>query len=158
MLGSLFFLFSLVSPFCLSSGSFMGVGEVDYYWSYKYDVHVYLQRSFPVGFRQSRFSDYWFNSLFQKYFGITWILISMFIIQVLTLICSTISMIVNRRLLSLAPVYLSLTILVLMIYTGNKLFEGYYYEAFQQGYYLVYPSVFLFATAFTLNISHSEAT
>jgi hypothetical protein len=148
-LGSLFFLFSLISPFYLASGRFMESGWAIYYWSYKSETHSYWL-GIPGRFSQSWFSDYWFSPF---NFLPTWVLLSMFVIQVLILAFSTISIFVNRRILSLTPVYLSMILLILMIHAGRIMSPE--YDGYQTGYYLVYPSVFLFAAAFTLSDSPS---
>lgn len=82
-------------------------------------------------------------------FGIPWILISMFTIQVLTLLFGVASIIFNRRMLSFAPVLLNLLTIALMVYTG--MMEEVYPGEYQLGFYLVFPSLVLFLFAFVLN-------
>jgi len=75
----------------------------------------------------------------------------MFILQVLTLVFGIISVMSNRRILSLAPVCLSVTVLALMIYTINALLGTDQFGNYEQGYYFIYFPIVLFLFAFVLN-------
>jgi hypothetical protein len=99
------------------------------------------------------FSDYWFSSLPFVGLSIPWILISMFAVQLLTLVLGLASIRFDRRDLLLPPFLLSSTVAVLMTYTGERIsgdveaISGQY----QVGYYLVYPSIAMFLFALLLN-------
>ena len=152
-LAILFLIVSITSPFC-SAGGGMFVMESfgGFYWSYRSDFYY----SSGIFFRgpihiQYWFSDYWFNFLNKNYLKLTWMIMSMFILQVLTLIFGIISIIFNKGLLLLAPVCLSVAVLALMIYTINTLFGISQFGSYEQGYYFSYYPVGLFLSAFVLN-------
>jgi len=147
-LASLLLIISITSPFC-SVGSglsrMLGAGA---FWSYRSDQ----QSSVGISTRsQYWFSDYWFSFLNQDYLKLTWMIMPMFILQVLTLVFGVISIILNRGILLLAPVCLSVTTLALMIYTIKTLFGIFLFGNYEQGYYFGYYSVGLFLSAFVLN-------
>jgi hypothetical protein len=122
-------------------------GSSTYYWSYGSDYHYSI--NFHFGSSQYWFSNYWFSPYLDVGLRIPWILVSMFTIQALTLLFGVASMIFNRRILSFAPVLLSLLTIALMVYTD--MIEEIYFGEYQLGYYLVYPSVAMFIFAFLLN-------
>jgi hypothetical protein len=63
------------------------------------------------------------------------------------------SIFTRRRVLALAPVLLCLTDTILMIYTNVRLQESNIgLNPLQQGYWLTYPSMFLFIIAFILTL------
>lgn len=163
ILASLFLIISIASPFCIAGNYGIGGGPFDIiervsYWSYKCDSYHYaswIPESKPIN-EKFWYSNYWFSFLNQNYPTnpkLTWMIMPIFILQVLTLIFGIISIICKRKILSLAPVYLSLTILALMIYTINTL-SGMYqfgFMSYEQGYYLGYYALGLFLSAFILN-------
>lgn len=143
ILGFLVFLFSIILPFyAISMGSGF-YGSSTQYWSYESHGHYGRMSG------QSWFSDYWFNPYMVIGLGIPWILVSMFTIQVLTLLFGAASIIFNRRMLSSAPVLLSLLAIALMLYTG--MMEETYSGKYQLGFYLAFPSLILFLSAFALS-------
>jgi hypothetical protein len=169
LLGCLLFLISFISPFYLTRF----ISPVPsrcwgYFWSYKYDLDGLSPSSPPPQYtlvyysNQYWFHDYWFSG--HSYSPgiedgvvpmVPWIpLLSMFTIQVLTLLFGVASIIFNRRMLSFAPVLLSLLTIALMVHTGMRL-SGYpeeiYSGEYQLGYYLVFPSMVLFLSAFVMN-------
>ena len=75
--------------------------------------------------------------------------LAMFIFQALVLAFGIASIHFKRRVMLAAPVCLSVAVLGLMLYTGEIL--GYSNEDYQLGYYLVFPSLALFLSAFILN-------
>ncbi len=151
ILAILLLIISITSPFC-SAGSNMSfdIGEGAFFWSYRSDFY-YSSGTHLIGPRQYWFSDYWFSFPKQNYLKLTWIIMPMFILQVLTMVFGIISIISNRRILSLAPVCLSVTVLALMIYTINTLFGIFQLRNYEQGYYFSYYPVGLFLSAFVLN-------
>jgi hypothetical protein len=149
ILGCLLFLFSVIYPLYYNMFITLAGGGSTYYWSYeltmKWFVIVVLHSE------QYWFSNYWFSSYGAVGFGLPWIFISMFALQVLTLIFGVASVIFDRRIVSFAPVLFSLAVMALMIYTGEILTEHAFYGEYQLGYYLIYPSFIVFLSAFVLN-------
>jgi len=143
VIGCLVFLFSVISPFFLYM-SVLG-GMSNYYWSYRRDFYGNLQQ----GPRQYWFSNYWGTTGLAEFQPMSWALVSMFIIQVLTLVFGVGFVFFNRRILSFVPVLLCLGVLGLMIYAGQIVLGG--LGEYQQGYYLIFPSLALFMFAFVLN-------
>lgn len=140
VIGCLVFLFSVISPFFVVWAPLGGIRN--YYWSYRRDSYGMFQQA-P---RQFWFSNNWETTISAT---MSWALISMFIIQVLTLVFGVGSVFFNRIILSFAPVLLCLGVLGLMIYTGQTL--GDKVGGYQQGYYGIFPSLALFMFAFILN-------
>lgn len=137
--GCLFFLFSVISPFFVV---FYPLGAIsNYYLSYRRDFYGNFGTT-----RQYWFINNWGTTVLAT---MSWALASMFIFQVLTLVFGLGSVFFNRRILSFAPVLLCLGVLGLMIYTEQTI--GGVLGEYQQGYYLIYPSVILFVSAFALN-------
>jgi len=151
IIGCLLFLFSFVSPFYYGQPSdFSGYGGPFYYWSYE------VAREFAQHSNQYRFSNFWFSSydvVGVVALGIPWVLISLFAVQVLTLVFGVAFIVSKRRILSFEPIMLSTVVLVLMVYAA-KVISGFFYTSssqYQLGYYLVYPSIAMFLFAFLLN-------
>lgn len=139
-LGCLLFLISLISPFySLRFTTLDGIASY-YYKSYESDYHSGMSRI--VG------HDWFFN--YWRLPGIPWILVPMFVIQALTLLFGVAFIIFNRRILSLAPVLLSPLTIYLMTVSAGMMLSGYGGE-YQLGFYLVFPSLALFLSAFVLN-------
>jgi hypothetical protein len=169
ILGCLLFVISFVSPFYLTK--FYSVAPSRcwaYFWSYKYNLDgLYPSSPFNKSFlvyhsNEYWFPDYWFSGHSYSPVIVDGVvptvpqipLLSMFTIQALTLIFGAVSIIFNRRTLSFAPVLLSLLAMALMVNIGIML-SGYpkeiYSGEYQLGFYLVFPSLFLFFSAFVLN-------
>jgi hypothetical protein len=130
------------------------MGTWIHYWSYEYDYHYYASLR-GSGSGHQWFFDYWFNPNLSVGPTMPLALISLFAVQVLTLMFGVVFIISSRRTLSFEPIMLSIAVLVLMTYIG-KILSGYvrislYPSQYQLGYYLVYPSVVLFVCAFALN-------
>jgi hypothetical protein len=149
ILGCLLFLFSFIYPLYYAEFVTLAGGGSAYYWSYKVDYEMEI--TVVLHSNQYWFFDYWFSSYAFVGVGMPWILVSMFALQVLTLVFGVASAIFERRILSFAPVLLSLAVMALMIYTEQILYEHGFYAEYQQGYYLIYPSVILFLSAFALD-------
>jgi hypothetical protein len=126
------------------------IGAGGSFWSYRSDFY-HLSGMDIIGPRQYWFSDYWFSFLNQNYPKLTWMIMPMFILQVLTLVSGIISITFNKGLLLLAPVCLSVAVLALMIYTTKTLFGISSLGNYEQGYYFSYYPVGLFLSAFVLN-------
>jgi hypothetical protein len=152
------FLFSIVNPFY--SWALIGLAsEGATYWSYRGNQWFVPDTLGGVGSHnwQFWFSNYWFNASNQYdpmgfwNLGISGIPISLFVMQILTLAFGCASIVIDRRVIQCLPVCTSLTVLGLMFYMGYRLssFNNFGQE-YELGYYLVYPSVALFALAFVL--------
>jgi hypothetical protein len=145
--GCLLFLISFISPFYTINMITLAGGSSTYYWSYESDYHYAIIAHF--GSSQHWFCDYWFSPYLDVGLRIPWILVSMFTIQALTLLFGVVSIIFTRRMLSFAPVLLSLLTIALMVCTG--IIEEIYFGEYQVGFYLIFPSLVLFLSAFVLD-------
>lgn len=158
ILGCLFFLFSFICPFCYARWSPVlsplldGQSWSTYNWSYEAAEH-YVNALSQSYMSHYWFSDYWFSSMGFVDLGIPWILISLFAVQVLTLIFGVAFIMSNRRILSFEPIILSIAVAALMTYTGWVISGELEVlsSKFQLGYYLVYPAIGMFLLAFLLN-------
>jgi hypothetical protein len=144
------FLFSVVSPYYHIT--IHGLEDSSQtYWSYKANYSAFTT-TFISG--QSWGFDYWFDTDNLSFIGglwMSWIPLTMFVIQILTLAFGCATLAINRRIILSIPLCLSLTVLALMSYVGYRLSSALRVEGeYQLGYYLVYPSVALFAIAFIL--------
>jgi len=149
LLGCLLFVFSFIYPLYYARFiTLAGSGSI-YCWSYKVDYRNYIMAVSHSN--QYWLSNYWFSPYSFVGLGTPWILISLFTVQVLTLVFGLASVIFNRRILTSAPALLSLAVMALMICTGEILSGYRFYGEYQQGYYLLYPSVILFLSAFGLS-------
>ena len=139
-LGCLLFLISLISPFYHNWYITLNGGASYYYRSYESDHNAGIT---PV-VGHDWFFNYWSLP------GTPWMLVPMFVIQALTLLLGAAFIIFNRRILSLAPVLLSPLTIFLMAISAGMIISGYGGE-YQLGFYLVFPSIVLFLSAFILN-------
>jgi hypothetical protein len=125
------------------------------YWSYKAYYSAFTTKFIS---HWSQFFDYWFgtdNLTFVNGLSVSWIPLTMFLMQALTLAFGCVSLAIKRRITLIVPLCLSSTVLALMSYVGYR-FSSAFNDVFdvsqyQLGYYLVIPSVILFAFAFLLN-------
>jgi hypothetical protein len=149
IIGCLLFLISFISPFYRFFEKTLG-GSMSYYWSYgsDYELHSLFPRSIYTWF-----SAYWFSPYLDVGPGIPWITISLFAVQVLTLVFGIAFIISDRRMLSFESTVFCIAALVLMTYTGERVNEelSNIVGQYQLGYYIVYPSVAMFLFAFLLN-------
>lgn len=154
LLALVVFLFSMVSPFYHIT--FGGIDIIDQtYWSYK---AYYSGFTLIFVSHWSWFFDYWFdidNLSFIGGLSMSWIPLTMFVTQALTLAFGCLSLAIKRRITLSVSLCLSLTALALMSYVGYRLSSAFDdvgdVSQYQLGYYLVIPSVILFALAFVLN-------
>jgi hypothetical protein len=116
------------------------------YWSYRASIENGLDIFL---------NNYWFNSAdlaLTNYLNISWALIAIFILQTLTLAFGIISLLKIRGIRIIPFVSSVLTILV-MIQVYVKASEvGLGLKTYQLGYWLNYPSMFLFLLSFTISI------
>lgn len=156
----LLLIISITSPFCSAGSDIFDMGIGGLFWSYRSDFYHYWGPVELPGPRPKQywFFDYWFSFLDQNFPELIWMTMPMFILQALTLTFGIISTIFNRKILLLAPFYLSITVLGLMIYTANTLFGKFMIGNFEQGYYFMYYPVGLFLFASALNNVPARAT
>ena len=131
-------LFSIISPFFLSTGLLAPIAN--YYWSYRREL-LFLGNA-----RQFWFFNNWEDASSET---MSLTLILMFILQVLTLLSGVASIFFKKRILSIAPVLTCLGVLGLMVYAGHFMVSA--LGGYQQGYYLVFPSLALFIFAVIIN-------
>ena len=147
ILGCLVFLFSIILPFYYAGiPDLDGVGSIRY-WSFKADYSGILATlSVSVYANHFWFFNYWFSDIFGIR-EVSLIALAMFIVQAVVLAFGVASIQFKRRIMLAAPVSLSVAVLALMLYTSEILPYGNY----QLGYYLMFPSLALFLSAFILN-------
>jgi len=154
ILGCLIFVFSFIYPFYYAGFVVPGGKAWTNYWSYEYDSHYYASLR-GSGSSHQWFFGYWFTSNLSVGPGLPWALISLFTVQVLTVVFGVAFIVSNRRTLSFEPIVLSTAVLLLMTYTAKvisgSLSGNEYSFQYQLGYYLVYPSLAMFIFAFLLN-------
>jgi hypothetical protein len=100
---------------------------------------------------QHWFFDYWFKFYYSWDSGLGWVLISMFVAQILTLASGIASVVRNRRILALVAIASSFTTTLLMVEAGRRLY-GFDLNFFELGFWLTHHSEFLFIIAFMLSI------
>lgn len=154
MIGCLFFLCSLIFPFLFVSrpaSQFMVDWDNTYFWSFKSSTHQ-IRSFFLNQTLEYWFYDYWVReSAFRSDLLVVFSL--MFVVQILTLLAETASILINRRVLPLVPAILCPIVTALMVHVGTS------YEfsiSYQLGYWLTYPSMFLFIIAFMLTLVTSK--
>jgi hypothetical protein len=174
ILSCLFFLCSIIFPFCsIVYFGFLRIPEYNgydsnYYWSFKALHESYHLRWEPP---ESR-TEYWFyeNEFYQYMPGpsLSYLLVFMLATQVLTLSTGIASLLFNRRVLALAPLTLCFVVMVLMTYTNTVLLRTdsalYPYSgssmitnpAVLPGYWFTYPAIMLFLLSFILNIADKK--
>jgi hypothetical protein len=164
LLGCLCFLFSFISPFYILTPSIQTSYPHHYdFWSFKADYQVYRVTISQTRSVQWWYSDYWFKFKFEgiRLPGFFWVMMSMFVFQILALVSGVASIIFNRRFLSLGSVLLCLAVLMEMIYFDISLDRTWYFfeSDYQLGYLLMYPSLVFFTIAFALSLlSHKKKT
>jgi hypothetical protein len=118
-------------------------------WSFKVTVDTHLSNG------QTSVTDYWFYD--NWFYGnvpvseLYWINMAIFTSQILTLLTGVASLFINRRVLALAPLALCFTVTGLMLYVGIN--TG---GTPLLGYRLTLLSIFLFLTAFPLELTSSR--
>jgi len=147
------FLVSILNPFLVASYYFSSWGFMPVirnfsvtYWSYK---------AFSNTEDEFFLSDYWFNDAdpaLADYLGISWVLVAIFLLQILTLISGIISLLKIRK-IRIIPLVSSVIIVLLMIQVYAKTSEvGLGLKTYQLGYWLTYPSIFLFLSAIIFHL------
>ena len=151
ILGCIVFLFSIILPFYYRLPITHGGPVWTYYWSFKA-----VASGWPGAIMNIKqpliwpfwFFNYWFSeNVFSQWVSL--IPLAMFIVQALVLTLGIASIHFKRRVMLAAPVCLSVAVIALMLYTSEILSIG--EGDYQLGYYLVFPSLALFLSAFILN-------
>jgi len=156
--GSLFLLFSISSPFIeFTFFPFFKIPELEFVkcelWSFRGVCRGY---GWPT-FTETWFLNYWFHDNIVVVSGLSWILVFLFIVQILTLVSAVISMFTSRNALSLAPIILCMIAILLMIISFIQLPQQHmpgwgsiHWINYLQGYWLTYVSEALFIVSFLL--------
>jgi len=122
------------------------------YWSFK---------AFSSG-DEVFLNSYWFNNAdpaLTDYLGISWILVAIFLLQILTLTSGIFSLLKTRK-TRIIPFVSSVIIVLLMIQIYAKASGvGLGLKTYQLGYWLTYPSIFLYFYALIFHLySNREKT
>jgi len=153
--GCLLFLCSSILPFYHLSqydGMLKQTYSI-YYWSFKSSYPIYWSASYGDGQSTGlyRFYDFWFHDPFLTEFRLSWVLIFVFMAQILTLATGITAIFINRRIFTLVSATLCSMVTVLMTYTIISLSKlNLTSDSYQQGYWLTYPSIVLFIVSFIL--------
>jgi len=142
------FLVSTLNPFFAANYYFSRWGFMPVvrnftvtYWSYK---------AFSSTGDEVFLNNYWFNNAnpaLTNYLGISWILVAIFLLQILTLTSGIFSLLKTRK-IRIIPFVSSVIVVLLMIQVYVKASGvGLGLKTYQLGYWLVYPSIFLFLSA-----------
>jgi hypothetical protein len=153
------FLVSVLSPFVTVPYHTI-IPEDDYhvtYWSHRATV-TYLKLRYVVRSENLSFSTYWFAQQ-EPYsyptpstLGVSWVLISMFLIQILTLGFGFATLFRHGKSTLLPPIsclFVTFLMVYVMAQAQNQTFGLPKYEL---GYWLCYPSTILFLCAFILHL------
>jgi hypothetical protein len=147
------FFVSALNPFLTANYYFSRWGNLPIirnfsvtYWSYK----AFLSNGNEVFLK-----NYWFNDAdlaLANYLGISWILVAIFFLQILTLTSGIFSLLKARK-VRIIPFVSSMIIVFLMIQVYSKASEvGLGLKTYQLGYWLTYPSIFLFLSALIFHL------
>jgi cytochrome c oxidase subunit IV len=111
------------------------------------DIRVCLDNGFSRSVYEERWLfDYWFQALKN---GFTWTLITLFMVQIITLIVAITSILTNRRFISLVPAILCPINTLLMIIIFVRLDQTLLIlPSYKLGYWLTYPSEALFTPTY----------
>ena len=154
------FLVSTLNPFLTANYHFPSWRQLPVirnfsvtYWSY---------RAFSSTVGEVFLSSYWFNNAdpaLANYSGISWVLVAIFLLQIMTLTSGIFSLLKARK-IRIIPFASSVIIVLLMVHVYVKVSGvGLGLKTYQLGYWLTYPSIFLFLSAFIFHLdSHGEKT
>jgi hypothetical protein len=97
-------------------------------------------------------SDYWFAPLWYNppsvaFFGLSWILVAVFVAQLLTLFSGIAALLTRHTNLLLLPLFKCISVIFLTTYAEEQISRMRYGPIFDQGYWLAFPSAFLFFLA-----------
>jgi hypothetical protein len=120
------------------------------YWSYK---------AFSGTGHEIFLNSYWFDNAdlaLANYLGVSWILVTIFLLQVLTLTSAVISLLKTGR-IRIIPFISSVIVVLLMIQIyAVASGVGLGLKTYQLGYWLTYPSIFLFLSALIFYLHSKE--
>jgi hypothetical protein len=168
ILGCLFFLFSMILPFYHLTYFVSGMIEFQnstYYWSFRVSQEI----SYSFGPIMTPHIDIWFFQPGFYHYNIPgsslsiYVLVVIFVAQLLTLITGIASVFHDRRILALAPLALCSLVIVLMTYTNTVLattksvFLARYTSQVTNstillGYWFTYPAIILYLSYSILSI------
>ncbi len=151
----LLLLVSAFLPFLTTSYSNMIEDVFDItYWSYK--SRILSLPWYGGGEEELWFGTYWFAEREDPYsylppstLNISWVLIVMFLTQVLTIALGSVALFLNRKLAKLLPVISCLFVVLLMVYVGIQVQrQTYGLVKYELGFWLCFPAALLFLFAF----------
>ena len=141
LFGFFLFLVSTVFPFLLEHRTTTWVFAHDdvFYWSFKSSTQHFAlgEPMFPVV--ESWFYNYW-TEINGYQTGLAAILVSMFLVQILTLITSLAYAFTKKSLLAIAPVILASIVIALMTYVNMSLSHP-WSNSIDIGYVFSFPSL-----------------
>lgn len=156
----LIFLFTFLEPFLTVPYLFPRLGQMPVirsftvtYWSYKAIIDNSAGTQVLIG-------NYWFgdaDAALTSFLGISWVLATMFLLQIFTLIVGLISLLKIKK-ARFIPFVSSLAVMSLMIYVfaqTSKWTSG--IARYEPGYLLTYLSIFLFFCAFMLSLANKHS-
>jgi hypothetical protein len=166
LLGCSFFLLSMILPFHfldIPGMSFPVHSEYStYYWSFRLlNRRVSFPTELPTDSRiyappiwtDNWFLDCWFHDNFINRLSLSNILITLFALQILTLITGIVSLFVKKSFFALVPTTLCFTVIWFMNYTcATFSFITDASDVRQLGYWLAYPSMLMFLFSFVASI------
>jgi len=162
IVGCLLFIGSVILPFYrFNLASLIETRTSILYWSFKFDIQTFRRLGpfdgNPLAIREFWFCNYWFD-YYTSSLGLSWIMISMFIIQILILISGVASIFIGKRIFAIVPAVLCPMNTALMIYVNVVLQESTWaLSSYQLGYWLTYPSIFLFIANFLLKAKFDKS-
>jgi hypothetical protein len=161
IIGCLIFLYSVTSPFLCSTFvvpvpaiHIPEYGEIisSHFWSFKSCNSIHSLISMSNVNTEHQFLDYW-GTCYMYDPELCLIFVFMFTFQILTLVTGIASVFTRRRALALTPVLLCLAVIVLMTYVNTEFYRwNLQVNSIQQGYWLAYPSMFLFLFSSIVNM------
>lgn len=157
--GCVLFLCSIILPFYhLTPPSMIESYSSTNYWSFKSRTQ-FLRWGLLPDFRDQYtvleywFHDYWFSDTFIEGFGLSWLLVYMFVIQIIVLATGIMSIFNSRRIFTLVPAIISPVVIASMVYMGMHLSQlNLAADPYQLGYWLTYPATGLFFISFLVQI------
>lgn len=153
--GIVLFLCSMVFPFLELNCLLLGYEHIPEnthstgrWWSFRRVHEVF---GLNPSRRESWFFDYWFADPIVVWYGLTWVLFSMFLVQVFTLITGSVSIFKNSKVFALTPAILCPITIGLLIIVHVRLCQDLLCMChYLPGYWCTYPSEAIFIINFLL--------
>jgi hypothetical protein len=145
LVGCVLFLCSTVFPFLLEyrSTEFWFATDTVSYWSFKSSTQPEA-----LGEPRGPVAELWFSNYWVKVgaYGVGYlpVFVSMFAVQVLTLIAGAVFVFIRRRFLAIVSTVLALTVVALMTYVNVSFKQEIWSHNTQVGYWVAFPSFFVF--------------